>query len=326
MSTYYLGIDVAKLSLEIALEDGKKRLQKQVKNEGAGYAALVKWVEQRVTGREAVQVCLEATGHYGDGVAHYLQQAGYQVSVVNPAHIKAFAKAQGSRQKTDRADAHLIAEYARLFAPRLWQPLAPAILELRTLVRHLASLEKQQQQVRNRAQAGLPSVLVHASLQRTLAFYKAEITACKKQIATFLKAQPTLQAVAALLTSIKGIGALTAARLIAEIGDIHRFDAPQQLVAFFGLDPHHHESGTSVKKASKISRQGNALLRAALYFPAIVAQKHNPIIRAFCLRLKARGKKPKEQVVAAMRKLLHLVYGIWKSGKPFDPHFLDQKA
>jgi len=330
MNLYYLGIDVAKKTLDLALCEGgakkPKALSKQVNNDVKGYQSALAWVEQRGIPRDQVHVCLEATGHYGDGVAHFLQQAGVAVSVVNPAHIKAYGKASGQRENTDKADARLIAAYAQTFQPTLWQPLPAHILELRTQVRHLASLEKHIQQVKNRLQAQLPSAPVQASLHRMLDFLTAELKACKKAVQAYLKQHPELHTLARLLTSIKGIGDLTAARLIAEIGDITRFNTPEQLVAFIGLDPRRHESGTSVRKPSQISRQGNARARAALYFPAIVAKKHNPIIRAFCLRLQERHKKPKEQVIAAMRKLLHLVYGVWKSGKPFDPTLLAQKA
>ncbi len=124
-----------------------------------------------------------------------------------------------------------------------------------------------------------------------------------------------------LLTSIPGIAELTAGKLLAEFRAITDFANVRQLVAFAGLNPRQHVSGTSVHKTSHISKCGRASLRAALYMPAIVAKRHNPVLSDFAQRLQARGVSGKRLIVAIMRKLLHLVYGILKSGKPFDPHF-----
>jgi transposase len=128
-----------------------------------------------------------------------------------------------------------------------------------------------------------------------------------------------------LLVSIQGIGKLTAAKLIAEYRDFRAFRSPKQLVAFAGLNPKQRQSGSSVRGYTAISRMRSANIRAALFMPAIVAKQHNPLLRTFAKRLEARGVAPKAIVVAIMRKLLHLVFGILKSGQPFDPHFLDQQ-
>jgi transposase len=326
MNTYPLGIDVSQLKLEIVLLKDEMVARQAVDNTLPGFEALHGWIEGMGIAPERVHVCLEATGHYGDAVALFLQAQGYRVSVVNPAAVKAYAQLVNARRKNDQIDAYLIAGYCQTHQPDLWQPLDPAILDLRTKVRHLAALEKTRQQLRNRLKARLPSPEVQASLQTLITQLDREIARFKRLVQTYLSQQPPLQALHQRLTSIPGIGDLTAARLIAEIGDIARFDSPQQLVAFVGLDPTQHQSGTSVHHPAHISKKGNTLLRAALYFPAISAKNHNPIIRRFCARLDQRGKTKQEQVVAAMRKLLHLVFGIWNSGEPFDPNFGGQTA
>jgi transposase len=326
MNTYPLGIDVAQLKLEVVLLEGETVSRQTVDNTVMGFEALHAWMQSMSLAAETVHVCLEATGHYGDAVGLFFQAHGYRVSVVNPAAIKAYAQLVNARRKNDRIDAYLIARYCQTHRPALWKPLDPAILDLRTKVRHLAALEKTRQQLRNRLKARLPSPEVQASLQTLITQLDHEIARFKRLVQTYLSQQPPLKAVRQLLTSIPGISDLTAARLIAEIGDISRFDSPEQLVAFVGLDPTQHQSGTSVHHPAHISKKGNTLLRAALYFPAISAKNHNPIIRRFCARLDQRGKPKQEQVVAAMRKLLHLVFGIWNSGEPFDPHFGGQTA
>ena len=121
------------------------------------------------------------------------------------------------------------------------------------------------------------------------------------------------------MVSIKGIGQRTAASLLAEIGEVTSFAHARALAAYAGLNPRQYRSGTSIRRRTRLSKQGNAALRKALYFPAIVAKQHNPIDRPFCARLSAAGKAPMAVVGAAMRKLLHIVYGVLTSGQPFDP-------
>ena len=320
MITHQLGLDIAQKTLEVVLLEGARVTRQRVENSPTGFERLHGWLVTMEIAPEQVHSCLEATGHYGDAVALFLQEQGYMVSVVNPAAIKAFASVVNARRKNDRVDAYLIARYCQTHQPERWQPLDPAILDLRTKVRHLAVLEKTRQQMVNRLKALLPSPEVQASLQGLIDTLDREITHFKRLVQTYLNQQPHLKQLRRSLTSIPGIGLLTAARLIAEIGDIARFDSPEQLVAFVGLDPNQYQSGTSVHRPSHISKKGNSLLRAALYFPAISAKNHNPILKRFCHRLEQRGKTKKEQVVAAMRKLLHLVYGIWNSQQPFDPN------
>jgi transposase len=156
-------------------------------------------------------------------------------------------------------------------------------------------------------------------LQQHIAFIDEQLAQLKNQIKEHLKRFPHLKHEVNLLKSIPGIADLTAWRLLAELGIIARFADIRQVVAFVGLDPTRHESGRSVRGGRHISRKGRASLRSALFMPALTAQRYNPVLRAFAQRLQANGKLPKQIVVAVMRKLLHLAYGILKSGQPFDP-------
>jgi transposase len=270
---------------------------------------------------EQVWACLEATGTYGDGVAQALHEAGHQVSVVNPARIKAYAQSQLSRNKTDKQDALLIADYCRTQKPPLWTPPSPAWLELRAMVRHLDDLQTMRQQEVNRLGSGVASPTVVDALQQHIAFLDQQIEDLKDRIQGHINQHPDLKRDRDLLDSIKGIGTLTAAKLLAEIRDSRAFDSPGQLVAYAGLNPRQRLSGSSIRGQTHISKIGNAALRKALFFPAIAAKRFNPVMRDLALRLEAAGKSPMVIVVAVMRKLLHLAYGILKSGLPFDPDF-----
>jgi len=314
----FLGIDVAKDTLALALLGPKSPRKTSVANTPAGYLRLVHWLaSQHITD---VTVCLEATGTYSDDVAQALHDAHYRVFLVNPARIAAYAKSQLARNKTDAADAVLIARFAQAEAATLnvWIPPDPALRELRALVRHLDALQLQRQAEHNRQAAGGHPAAVAQALTAHLAFLDKQIAEVVRQISDHLDGHPELRKQHELLQSIVGIGSITASRILAEAGDLTRFRDARAVAAYAGLTPRQYSSGTSVQRRTRLSKIGNASLRRALFFPAIVAKQHNPVLQAFCARLAARGLAPKAIVGAAMRKLLQLAYGVLSSGRPFD--------
>ena len=320
----YLGIDVSKTWLDVVLlREGLAAEPGQFDNTPQGFRQLQHFLKKRKV--QQAQVCLEATGHYGDEVALFLHQAGHTVSVVNPLRIKAYGDSQLSRTKTDARDAALIADFCRTQQPEVWTPPPPEHQELQALVRRLESLHDMRQQESNRRQAGLASETILKTLDEHLAFLDQQITEVARLIQNHLDQYPHLRQQRDLLTSIPGIGDVTAFKLLAEIVDVRLFDSARQLAAYAGLTPRQRVSGSSVRGRAYLSKRGSARLRSALYFPAIVAQRHNPILRAFAQRLRAAGKEPMVVVAAVMRKLLHLVYGVLKSGHPFDPDYLEKR-
>ena len=323
--TAYLGMDVSKDFLDVVLlREAHEPEAAHFTNDGAGFKSLRHFLKKRKL--KDLHACLEATGYYGDEVAHFLHQNAYRVSVINPARIKAYADSRLSRNKTDALDAALIADFCRTQQPPFWTPPPPEMRELQVLVRHLDNLKDMRQQEVNRRQAGIPSDTVLKTLNEHIAFLNQQIEAVLRHIHDHIERHPHLRQQYDLLTSIPGIGDVTACTLLAEIQQLEDFDSPRQLAAFAGLTPRQRTSGSSIRARSRLSKRGSARLRRALYFPAIVARKHNPIVRAFAQRLLDNGK-PKPSVIAAvMRKLLHLVFGILKSGQPFDPLFLEKRC
>jgi transposase len=319
MDLFPLGIDIAKAKFDVALvRDGGKLRHKVFPNTLAGFQQLSGWLVKYGAG--AIHACMEATGTYGEALAVYLQAAGHLVSVVNPAIIKAFAATEMSRTKTDKADASLIARYCHKHHPSAWSPPPPEISELQALVRRLEALLEMYQQERNRLSAGINSASVKASVQQHINHLDEQITHTQSLICEHINQHPRLKEQRDLLSSIPGIGETTAAKFLAEVIDINHYQSARQVAAFAGLVPRHKESGSSVRGRPKLCKVGTARLRKALYFPAIVATQHNPIIKAMSVRLRERGKCPMVIIGAAMRKLIHLAYGVLKSGKPFDPH------
>lgn len=318
MTQSALGIDISKLKFDLCLvrESGKLK-HKVFPNTPSGFAQLSAWfTKQKV---ERVHACMEATGTYGEALATYLYDAGHVVSVVNPAIIKAYAQSYLSRTKTDKADATLIARFCAERHPPAWHPLAREVRDLQALVRRLESLLEMHQLEVNRLEAGVSAEMVRESLTEHIAFLGEEIKRTESVIREHIDQHPTLREQRELLISIPGIGDTTAAQLLAEMLDVKLYKSARQLAAFAGLVPRLHESGSSIKRKARLSKTGAPRLRKALYFPAIAAIKYNPYIKAMSLRLKERGKCPRQIIGAAMRKLVHLAYGVLKSGKPFDP-------
>lgn len=316
MSTMYLGIDIAKKKFDVALIIGEKYKHKVFPNNEQGFQALIAWLA--LHGATSLHICMEATNQYYLLLANFLFQQGFAVSVVNPAKIKSFAQSELSRAKTDKADAKLIARFCQCMKPSLWQPAPQHIVKLQELVHRLDSLINMQQQEKNRLETAM-TPLVTASLQTMIETLQQEIEKVKKQINDHIGQFPDLKHQSDLLDSIPGVGAATIAKILAFVGNVQRFRNARQLVAYAGLNPNICFSGSSVRGKSRLSKTGNALLRKALYMPALVAKRFNPCIKAFCQRLKTAGKNNMLILGAAMRKLLHLIYGVLKSGKPFDP-------
>lgn len=320
MAQPILGIDVAKETLDVALFKDEHMFNQQFDNADNGYQLLTLWMSR--LGVVQAHVCLEATGQYGDGVAEYLFQHDYPVSIVNPARIKHYANSKLRRNKTDKADAQLIAEYCLRERPALWTPPPASFKDLQALVRHLDDLQTTRLQESNRLVSGVHTLAVVEQLKALIAFLDNLITDTKKAIQTQINDCPQLKHAQDLLVTIPGIGHLTAAKLLGEVRNLLEFEDARQLAAYAGLTPRVFLSGTSVHKKSRLTKTGNANLRKALYLPAIVAKRWNPIIHLFCDRLTQSGHMPMEVICAAMRKLLHLAYGVLKSDTPFDPNYL----
>lgn len=311
-----LGIDIAKAKFAAAVlrDDGTVR-HKTFLNTASGFAELGAWLQRQRVG--PVHACLEATGTYGDALATWLYDNGHVVSVVNPAMIHAYAGAQLARSKTDRIDAALIARFTATQQPPAWTPPAPEIRQVQALVRRLDALQGMRTQELNRLAAGGTVAEVRASIEAVVAHLDAQIAEVQQLIRDHLDRHPGLRAQRELLTTIPGIGEATAAVLIAELFN-KPFASARHAAAFAGLVPRITESGT-LRGRSRLSKIGPGRLRKALYFPAIAALRWNPTIRAVRARLHAAGKPPMVIIGAAMRKLIHLAYGVLKSGRAYEP-------
>ncbi len=317
MDLHILGVDIAKLKFNVCLirEDGKLR-HRVFANTQAGFSQLSEWLVKNNVNQ--VHACLEATGTYSQALATYLSDGGQLVSVVNPAATKAYAGAQLSRTKTDRVDAELIARFCQTQKPQLWRPAAPEMRELQALVRRLDSLIEMHTMELNRLSSGGTTTEVKDSIESLIKHLEEQISHTEKLIRKHIQNHPGLRADRDLLLSIPGLGETTVARLMSEI-NFHQYENARQVAAFAGLVPRLRESGQSVRGRPRLSKMGTPRIRHSLYFPAITALRCNPVIKAWASGLRERGKCEMQIIGAVMRKLIHLAYGVLKSGKPYDP-------
>lgn len=316
MSKTALGIDISKKKMDVFLTLNPKPMKKIFENTSKGHKHLDGWLKSLHVGRD-VHICLEATGPYSEPVAEFLFEKGYRVSMVNPLKVKEFGKAQFRRNKTDAADARLIADFCLAMEPEQWRPLSPEMKYLQDLTRRIEALDQILLAERNRLKESAPRS-VQPSLKRMIRSIEKEIDQVKKLIKEHIDNNPDLKEQSDLLRSIPGIGEKTAHLLLGEL-EFSAFDSGRSVAAHVGLTPRKDQSGSSLNK-TRISKLGSGRLRKALYFPAISAIKHNEIIKSLASRLSRNGKKPMEVVCAAMRKLLHIAFGVLKHHRPFDPN------
>lgn len=308
-----LGIDVAKKKIDVVLLTGGKALVGQFDNNNKGFKRLKGWLEKNSAGE--IHACLEATGAYSDAVAVFLYEAGYVVSVANPFRLKGYAASKLSRNKTDRADAHLIADFCLTQEPESWFPPSAQMMELQALSRRIETLEEMLQMERNRLETAPKQT--RPSIKRMIRSLEKEIIELEKAIKDHINRNPDLKEQTELLNSIPGIGEKTANMLLSEI-EFGRFNSARAVAAYAGVTPRKRESGTSLRSAF-VSKIGSRRIRKRLFFPAIVATHSNVVVKEFAMRLAFNGKSKMQIVCAAIRKLLHIAFGVLKNKSPFNP-------
>lgn len=289
----YLGVDIAKSYLDAAMGTEKRRFS----NDTIGHRELIKWVKQL---KAPVQVICESSGGYERALVQRLARAGVQISLVQANRVRQFARAAGILAKTDRIDAELLCEFGKVMRP---QTVTAAKLEQE----HLRELESQRRHLthllvmeQNRG-ARVSDACVQRLNRSLINQIKKQIDQLDLLIKEHIDQSHQLSAKAAKLTSISGVGARTAALLLAqlpELGELNR----REVAALVGVAPFNRDSGRM--RGKRAIYGGRKPVRHGLYMAALVAAHHNPILRNFYLRLRAAGKPAKLALTATMRKLL----------------------
>lgn len=307
----HLGIDVSKNTLDCCLISDGIFYERKFKNDSSGIDKLQTWLQEHGADSN-LHCCCEATGTYYEESARALSRR-YKMSVVNPRTIKGFGTAVMNRSKTDRQDAKLIARYCQAMKPEQWQSATPEHRQLQELVRYIVRTKRQRAAEQIKRQTAPDSLKPH--IQSTIEHLTELLTRLEQDLKAHYRSHPEHDSRRKRLKTIDGIGENAAAVLCSVITD--RFTHAKQLVAYLGLDPKEHQSGTSVRGRTRISKIGKSDIRAALYMPALVAYRMGAF-PDFTARLEAKGKPPKVIIVAIMRKLAVIAFNLLKNGEEFD--------
>ena len=296
----------------------------------AGFALLMNKLRASGVAAQDSLVVLEATSTYWIVLASTLHEAGYQVSVVNPAQAHHFAKALLKRAKTDKLDALTLAALAQALQPPPWTPPPVIYHELQQRLALRDSLLNMRGQVRNQLHAlqhnlvVIPSV--HAQMQELIQSLEEQIHRVEAELKTVIQNDAEWGQAIARLQSIKGIGLLTASWLVVSTLNFSSCPNVSSLCSYMGLAPMPRQSGSSVRGRASIGHSGKGRGRRALYMATLSAARYNPPIRAFYQRLRAAGKPEKVARCAAARKMLVIAWAIAKQGTKFDPTYQPQPA
>lgn len=324
-----VGIDVSAETLTVRLAtattDHKYHYtrSKEFSNAEEGYRRMLQWVETRTTNQDCWFI-MEATGVYYEQLAYFLHQQDLQVCVLVASRAHHWAKSLPVKSKTDAIDARLLARYGLERRPRCWQPGSHQLRQIKALLRERQQLKKQRTQLKNRRHAARRGWDHPQSSLRRLSDHIEQINEYIKQINRQLnqlwQAEEQLSEPIQRIAAIAGLRPESILKVIAETNGFALMTNRNQLASYAGLDVVLDESGNR-KGKTKISKQGNAYIRQALYMPALSAIQHNKALKAFYQRLLKRysASEKKKAIIAVMRKLLLLIYSLWKSGQEYDP-------
>lgn len=325
---FYLGIDVAKAKLDccLLLDDKDKRKTKVVSNSKSGIVDLLAWLAKQNVCPPALHVAMEATSVYHEQAAQALVSAHVTVYVVNPAQVKDFGRGLAVRTKTDAVDSWVLARFCASsdVHKRPWTPPSPEARLLQALLLRREAVAQDLQRERNRlekAQATDTPPRIHESIAAGIVFLTQELTKLQGEIDAFIDNNETFKDDFSLLQSIPGVGPQVGSNLLS-VMHRHHFERAEQLAAFVGLVPTERQSGSSISGRPRLSKAGDSRTRAVLYMAAVCATRCNPHVRAVYLRLISRGKSKMSALGAAMRKLVHLCFGVIKTQLPYQADYV----
>lgn len=306
VSQIYVGMDVSKDMLDVAVLGEKKTVQ--FANTQKGIAKLVEHSRQF----EPNLIVVEATGGYEDAVVLALFEAGLPVALVSPQRVRQYARAKGLLAKTDQIDARILAEYGKTMQPRLFVGKSEERRRLSALVGRRKQLNDMLQAEKNRLRT--PAVEVQHSLQRSIAFLKAELKELEAQIQAFMKEHEEFSEQEKLLRTAKSVGPVTAATLLADLPELGQLDR-KQIAALVGVAPMNRDSGR--KRGYRKTKGGRPDVRSALYMSALTGIRYNPILKAQYDQMVKRGKEKKVAITACMRKMLTILNAMMRDHRPF---------
>jgi len=326
-----VGIDVSYKTFDARF--GTTNIQQQItlspsksfKNSLPGFKLFLRWLKKYVLSDDIPLVfVMEATGVYYEHLAHFLFQHKYQVAVILPNKIRNYAKSLESKSKTDPIDAATITRFGLERRLSLWTPPSENIKVLRDLCREYHGLKANCTQIKNQLHALKSSFKPHReSFKRKtqlLKFLERQVALIKKELLALIKTEPDLAQRLKKIKTAKGLGDISILTVLAETRCFQLVTNQKQLASYAGFDVVFNDSGLKKGKTS-ISKKGNTFIRKALFMPALSACRANPQLKNLYLRLVAKGKNKKLAIIAVARKLLLLIYTLWKTNSPYIPDY-----
>lgn len=310
---HYIGIDMSKDTFHVAFDDSAVEV---FGNTLSGIGTFTEDLARRGTTRETAVIGTEATGVYHLLLCEQLRKSGWNIKVINPLLTHRMIASSLRAVKTDRHDALAIRK-TLLTGVGYTYTDTPEVLALKTLVQEREALCKMRASTKQRVHAHrirekASGITFHESFGGTLKLLSYEIRELERKMDTYA---PDTQK---LLRSMPGVGRVTAAALAAYVGDIKRFESPEKLVAYVGLDCRVHQSGTSIHGKGYISKRGNRYLRHVLFNAAFIAKRRNPALKEYFEKKVKEGKHYFSALCAVERKLVHLIHAVWTRGTPFE--------
>ena len=330
---HWVGLDVSKRTFDAALAGPEQRYPstplralpwRAFPRTRTGVRSFLAWVDEQVQGK-SVRVVMEATGQYSVELTTWLlaKRSTLQPAIANPKNTKAFIDSLNQRNKTDGLDARGLAFYGIERCPTPYEPLSETRQELRTLNRYRDTLVAQRTALKNRRHEKSSSKVVSRMQAKQLRQLNNDISTIEQEMKRVVNEDEPFKRDFELLTSIDGVGPITAFTVLAEIGDLRRFERARQLTAYAGVSPRVVQSGTSVRGKTRMCKRGNQRIRQALYLSAMATlnTKEPNSLSTMHSRLCDEGKQGKAALGAVMRKQLTVMRAVIISGEPYDPTF-----
>lgn len=326
-----VGIDVAQkehvVSLGRLLDDFSIELysSKVFSNSSKGHTALIDWVKKNSDSSVSIQFVMEATGVYHESLAYFLVDRSCNVVVVLPNKISNFFRTLQVKTINDNTSAEAIARFGLERKLDQWQKPDPTLKKLRQLCRErdqivdIRTVTKNQLHAEN-AEAE-PNTTTIGRLKQHIIFLNQQVDQVKREIEAMIKSKEELALAVTLITTLSGVGLLTAATVLAETNGFELVRNKKQLTSYAGLDVREKQSGTSIKGRPSISKRGNRYLRKAMHFPALTAIRHDPKFKALYIRLVEKHGIKMKAAIAVQRRLLEMIFTIYKTKTPYDVNF-----
>lgn len=331
-----VGIDVAQKELVVCVGRLTAALSQELyahktfPNSDKGFCALLQWVEKLTDPTLAVHFVMEATGVYHEQLAYWLSEQGRTLSIVLPNKISNYMKTLEVRTITDRTACEAICRFGLERTLECWQRPNTLYTKLRGLTREREQLVQERTVVKNQlhaegAEARGGSTTI-ARLKKRITLLDQQEQEVLAEIEGLLKTDQQVHRLVTLLCTAPGVGTLTAVTVLAETNGFDLIRSKRQLSSYAGLDVREKQSGTSVKGTPRISKKGNRYLRKCLHMPALAAKGCDERFSALFSRLVSRHGVKMKAVVAVQRKLLELMYTLYKTNTPYDKNYLSPKV